>query len=146
MALIWVITTKLFWFELSSCFWCKCDVKICAAVTLQLQDGLQWWQPRPEVMDSTKSLIKIVIETIRQWQIERALDPCWHVWLELLRMAHRECTRGTLAADPTGTFSSSPAETRPYSISFGHLPVTHFFLTLYIIPSIWPNFPMSRMF
>lgn len=49
-------------------------------------------------------------------------------------------------ADPTGTFSSSLAETRPSCISFGHPPVTHFCLTLHISPPIWPNFPMSRMF
>lgn len=52
------------------------------------KDGLQTWQWRPGVMDSTKSLIKILIETIRQWQIHCDLDLNWHDRDEPVKMSH----------------------------------------------------------
>lgn len=41
------------------------------------KNGPQTWQWRAGVMESTKSLIKILIETIRQWQMHCDLDLSW---------------------------------------------------------------------
>lgn len=81
----------LSWFQSHCRSQSKCDEKVSAvdAPVARIQkDGLQTWQWRAGVMDSTKSLIKILIETIRQWQIHCDLDPSWHDQCEPVKMPH----------------------------------------------------------
>lgn len=147
MALIWVTTTRLFFFEFSSRSWCKCDVKICAAGVL----AATRWTSVVTVKGRGYGQYQVPHQNC-DWNHKTVTD--WaRPWPVLTRLAWAGqngspgvCLRHPRRADPTGTFTSSLAETRPCCISFGHPPVTHFSLTLHISPPIWPNFPMSRMF
>lgn len=70
------------WIQFDSLFkiymWWKSQSSVAVPAVRSQKDGLQTWQWRAGVMDSTRSLIKILIETIRQWQIRSNLDPSWH--------------------------------------------------------------------
>lgn len=147
IALIWVITTLPDCFSLnSSCrSRCKCDVKICPAgvlaatrwtsvVTAKGRGYGQYQVPHQHCDWNHKT----EIDWTRPWPA-----------LTLLARASQNRSPGVPSrpprrADPTGTFSSSLTETRPYFS--GHPPVTHFSRTLHISPPVWPNFPMSHMF
>lgn len=131
----------------------KCGEKVSAADVppVSIPKGLQTWQWRAGVIDSTKSLIKILIETIRQWQIHCDLDPGWHDWGEPVKMSR-----------PWQALSSveEPTELACFSFPLYHLlkhnltvppllcssTITQFSVTLHIKPPVWPNFPMSRMY
>lgn len=94
-------------------------------------------------MDSTKSLIKILIETIRQWQIHCDLDPSWHDQGEPVKMPHPWWALGRVDLTVMFLFHSviswDTALLHPlYSSS-----ITQFSVALHIKPPIWPNFPMS---